>query len=500
MTLSQNTTVMATFNGAGLPPFAQQAYLKASNTGFGDLFGSAALDGDTLVVGASSESSNATGVNGNQADNGASAGGAVYVFTRTNGVWSQQAYLKASNTGAIDLFGVSVALSGDTLVVGAVGEDSNATGVNGNQADNSAPNSGAAYVFTRANGVWGQQAYLKASNTEGNTLPNPFGDGFGISVALSGDTLVVGAYFEDSSATGVNGNQADNSAPDSGAAYVFTRTGGVWSQQAYLKASNTGLGEQFGESLALSGDTLVVGAAREGGNAVGVNGNQADKSAFSFNGAVYVFTRTGSVWSQQAYLKASNTEGNDQFGTSVALSGDTLVVGAPFEDSNATGVNGNQADNSAPSSGAAYVFTRTNGVWSQQAYLKASNTEGSTSQNSLGDLFGVSVALSGDRLVVGAGGEDSNATGVNGNQADNSALDSGAAYVFTRAGGVWSQQAYLKASNTGADDGFSSRVGLFGDTLVVGAHGEDSNATGVNGNQADDSAPFSGAAYVFVAQ
>src|SRR6478736_10195155 len=152
----------------------------------------------------------------------------------------QQGYLKASNTNADDLFGFNVALSGDTLVVGAPQESSNAIGVNGNQADTSAPNSGAVYVFTRANGVWTQQAYLKASNTEA-------GDQFGVIMALDGDTLAVGAQFEDSSATGVNAhNESDNSAKDSGAVYVFTRTAGVWTQQAYLKASNTGEGDQFG--------------------------------------------------------------------------------------------------------------------------------------------------------------------------------------------------------------------------------------------------------------
>ena len=127
---------------------------------------------------------------------------------------------------------------------------------------------------------------------------------------------------------------------------MFTRTAGVWSQQAYLKASNTGAGDGFGYSVALAGDTLAVGAPFEGSNATGVNGNQADNSAPS--GAVYVFTRTGGVWTQQAYLKASNTDASDEFGIAVALVGETLAVGAWDEDSNATGVNGNQADNSMP--------------------------------------------------------------------------------------------------------------------------------------------------------
>jgi hypothetical protein len=462
---------------------ALSTYLKASNTGAVDWFGlSISTSGDTIVVGACQEDSNATGVNGNQADNSADSAGAVYVFTRTAGVWSQQTYLKASNTEAYDLFGYSVSISGDTIVVGAYGEDSNATGVNGDQADNSASISGAAYVFTRTAGVWSQQAYLKASNSDA-------GDEFGRSVSISGDTIVVGAYYEASNATGVNGNQADNSALESGAAYVFTRTAGVWSQQAYLKASNTGANDCFGYSVSISNDTIVVGAYGEASNATGINGNGADNSTPD-SGAAFVFTRTAGVWSQQAYLKASNTGANDFFGLSVSMSGDTIAVGACHEDSNATGANGNEADNSALNAGAAYVFTRTAGVWSQQAYLKASNTEAN-------DNFGSSVSIFNDTIVVGAPYEASNATGVNGNQANNLATDSGAAYVFTRTAGIWSQQAYLKASNTGVGDCFGGLVSISGDTIVVGASGEDSNATGVNGNQANNSAANSGAAYVY---
>jgi hypothetical protein len=195
---------------------------------------------------------------------------------------AQQAYLKASNTDWYDNFGFSVAASGDTVVVGAYGEGSSATGVNGNQANNSALDSGAAYVFVRdTDGVWYQQAYLKASNTGAN-------DYFGWSVSASGDMVVVGALHEDSSATGVDGNQADNSASSSGAAYVFVRNVGVWSQQAYLKASNTGFFDEFGLSVAVSGDTVVVGAYQEDSNATGVNGDQNNNLAVS-SGAAYVF-------------------------------------------------------------------------------------------------------------------------------------------------------------------------------------------------------------------
>ena len=460
----------------------EEAYLKASNTGAGDLFGySVSLSGDTLAVGAWLESSGATGVNGSQSDDSASNSGAVYVFTRTESTWSQQAYLKASNTDADDRFGYSVSLSGNTLAVGAIGEAGIGTGVNGSQSDNSASLSGAVYVFTRSGSTWSQQAYLKASNTD-------MSDYFGSSISLSGDTLAVGAIGESSSATGVDGSQSDNSAWNSGAVYVFTRSGSIWSQQAYLKASNTDAWDSFGHAVSLSGDTLAVGANGEAGSAAGVNGDQSDNGAFE-NGAVYVFTRTGGIWSQQAYLKASNTGQHDLFGHSVSLSGDTLAVGANGESGGATGVEGSQDDDSALNSGAVYVFTRTGSTWNQQAYLKASNTDE-------GDEFGLSVSLSGDTLAVSAGGESSGATGVNGSQSDNSVSLSGAVYVFTRTGSTWSQQAYLKASNTDEYDWFGTSISLSGDTLAVGANAEAAGAIGVNGDQSDNSAPSSGAVYI----
>ncbi|RLB47386.1 MAG: integrin, partial [Deltaproteobacteria bacterium] len=261
---------------------AREAYLKASNTDTRDFGGSVTLSGDTLAVGAAYESSNALGSGGDQSDNSVLLAGAVYVFTRSGGVWTQQAYLKGSDTDAGDRFGASVALSGDTLAVGAWGEASNAVGSGGDQSDNSASRAGAVYVFTRSAGVWTQQAYLKASNADRE-------DFFGGSVTLSGNTLVVGAWGEDSNALGSGGDQSDNSAPYAGAVYVFTRSAGVWTQQAYLKASNTDAFDRFGGSVTLSGNTLAVGAAQEASNAVGSGGDQSDNSA-SRAGAVYVFT------------------------------------------------------------------------------------------------------------------------------------------------------------------------------------------------------------------
>jgi hypothetical protein len=263
--------------------------------------------------------------------------GAVFVFTRSDGVWSQQASLKASNAEEDDGFGTSVAISNDTVVVGAPYEDSNASG---GEDDNSSKSRGAAYVFTRSEGTWSQQAYLKAGNIEGQALLGasgdysiasirlPYGYEFGTSVAVSDDTLVVGANQE---------------------VYVFTRNSDSWSQQASLKASIAEEYDGFGTSVTLSGDTLVVGAPYRDGSATG---GEDDNSVLN-SGTAYVFTRSGGVWSQQANLNTSNAEGGDEFGTSVAISGDTLVVGAPGEDSSATG---GESDNSAPNAGAAYVW------------------------------------------------------------------------------------------------------------------------------------------------
>lgn len=467
-------------------PTAQQAYLKArydasSET---DLFGcSIAIAGDTVVIGAYGEDSSAKGVNGNQADSSAPDSGAAYVFVRSAGVWSQQAYLKASNTGSGDRFGWSVGIAGDTVVIGAPNEDSSALGVNGNQTDNSARDSGAAYVFVRSGTTWSQQAYIKASQTGTR-------DVFGIAVGVSGDTVVVGAQHEDSTATGVNGNQINNSASDSGAAYVFVRLGTEWSQEAYLKASNTGFSDLFGCAVAISNDTVVIGARLEDSGSTGVNGDQGNNGA-NGSGAAYVFARDGGTWSQQAYLKASNAGQSDEFGDAVAIWGDTIVIGARYERSNATGVNGDQANNSRNGAGAAYVFVRgtDDATWTQQAYLKASFDRSF-------NLFGSAVGVWGDTVVIGAIGDGSDATGING-QHGYGASSSGAAHIFVRSDATWTHQAYVKASNTDAHDNFARSVAIWGDTVVIGAVGEDSNATGVNGDEADNTAPETGAAYFF---
>jgi hypothetical protein len=312
-------------------------------------------DGGTIAVGALGEASAARGVDGDQGNNSRGFAGAVYVFTRADGAWRQQAYIKASNPGESDNFGWSLALSGDgaTLAASAPTESGAATGIDGDQTNQSAVAAGAVYLFTRAGDAWSQQAYIKASNTDR-------ADTFGSGVALSADgaTLAVGAYGEDSAATGVDGDQTNDSQLESGAAYVFRRTGTAWHQEAYLKASNTGLTDQFGWSLALSSDgaRLAVGAVSEESAAKGIGGDQGDDSAFA-SGAIYLFQHDGASWHQEAYLKASNPGIADQLGWSVAMAGDgTIAAAAPEESSAARGIGGNQLDNSASAAGAVYVF------------------------------------------------------------------------------------------------------------------------------------------------
>lgn len=444
------------------------SYIKASNTDARDEFGSA-LDysNDRLVVGALQEQSGSTGVNGDQLSNDLYASGSVYVYQRTGSTWLQEAYLKASNTGQGDAFGAAVAISGNTIVVGAPGEASTSTGIGGDQSDDTIYCAGAVYVFVHDGVEWTQEAYIKASN------PTAL-DGFGWAVDIIGDTLVVGAPFESSGSAGVNGNQFDDGTHEAGAAYVFVRDKGGWSQEAYIKASNPSVGAGFGGALSMSENTLVVGAYGEGSVSTGINGNQSNNDAPS-SGAAYVFSRQGSTWAQEAYLKASNTDMGDGFGTGVDISGDTIVVGAPAERSSATGVNGSEVDNSVQGAGAAYVFVRQGSSWIQQAYLKAPI-------NKTESLFGGNLAIRNDRLLVGAPVEDEG---------------TGAAHLFSRSGTTWTSRARIQGSNTESPDFFGGSLAMEGDQILVGAFGERSDAIGIDGDDSDNSLERSGAVYSF---
>lgn len=426
-----------------LQPFGDP---RGSGGDFGQSF---AIDGNTIVVGTPDDSSGGTGVNPPVDPKTSSAGsGAAHVFVRSGGVWVHQAYLKASNTGENDHFGSSVAISGNTIAIGAPDEDSGATGIDGNQQDETAADSGAVYIFVRSGTTWTQQAYIKASN--------PREDGAFGNVALSGDTLAVGSPGESSAATGIDGDQQDTTAPGAGAAYVFRRTGATWAQQAYIKASNTGGGDNFG-LVSLDGDTLAVGASREDSIATGIDGAQDNDDA-SEAGAVYVFRSAADVWAQEAYIKASNTDAGDLFGPT-ALSGNTLVVTAEGEDSSATGVNGDQELDDLFDAGAAYVFVRSGSTWTQQAYVKASNSDDTDALDT--------ASIFGNTMVLGSSEEASAATGINGDQTDNSSAGAGAAYLFKRSGTTWTQKAYIKHP-TDASSGFVGSA-LSAQWLLIGS-------------------------------
>ncbi|MBM9502057.1 putative Ig domain-containing protein [Leptospira sp. 201903071] len=525
------------------------SYLKSPNAenfgGNGDGFGSrVAISGDTMVIGAQSEDSNQTTVTNfpgpvldSATDNdGTSSSGAAYVFRRVGTSWVLEAYLKAPNPEISDAFGTSVAISGDTIIVGAIAEDSNQTtvtnapftGLTPAGDNDSAANSGAAYIFRRTGNTWGLEAYLKAP-TSGSTIQ------FGISVAVSGDTAVVGAIFEDNDQTSVTNAPAvpvsNTNASDSGAAYVFARTGTTWAFEAYLKAPNAEAGDNFGSSVSISEDsnTIAVAAKSERSNQTSVSNAPSpgltpagDNDSATGAGAVYVFRKNGGNWAWEAYLKAPNTESNDQFGVSVAISGNRIVVGASGEDSNQGSVVNVLGPSLTPAgdndgatgAGAAYVFVRSGSTWSWESYLKAPNAENFAG---VGDGFGLNVAILGDIIVVGAGGEDGASSSVLNSPSafptsatdDDTVTNAGAAYVFHRSDSGWNLRSFLKAPNAenvgGTGDSFGTAVGVSNECIVIGASGEDSSQvlnffapnTPPNAATDDDAAVNSGAVYTF---
>jgi len=375
------------------------AKLLASDGATGDQLGiSVAVDADTAVIGVSADD-----------DDGGDSGSA-YVFTRSAGVWTEQAKLTASDGAATDLFGISVDVDGDTAVIAAFFDDDNGD------------NSGSAYIFTRSGTTWTQQAKLTASDGATNDL-------FGGAVAVDGDTAVIGAPEDDDS-----GNS-------SGSAYVFTRSGTTWAQQAKLAAGDAAALDRFGFSVAVDADSAVIGAHLDDDNG-------------GASGSAYVFTRSGTSWTQQRKLTASDRAASDRFGISVAMDADTAVIGASGDDDNGAG------------SGSAYVFTRGGGMWSEQAKLTASD-------GAADDVFGKSVAVDGDTAVIGARLDDDHG------------IDSGAAYLFSRSAGVWTEQQKLTASDGATSDLFGFSVAVNGVTAVIGAILDDDKGTN------------SGSAYVF---
>jgi hypothetical protein len=338
---------------------------------------------------------------------GKSNQGSAYVFVRSGTTWIYQAQLIASDGLAQDNFGLSVAVSGETIAVSARYDD---IGVNEDR--------GSVYVFTRSGTAWTEQTQLLAAD-------GTAGDQFGSSVALSGETIAVGTSADD-----INPND------DRGSVYVFTRSGTVWSQQAKFSAADGAAGDNFGNSIAIDADTIIVGAPLDD---VGANSNQ---------GSAYVFVRSGTVWTQQAQLFSVTGAADSFFGESVAISGDMVVLGEPFF---SLGTNTRE--------GAAHVYIRSGTIWSPQAQLLASDA-------AVSDQFGSSVAFSSSKIVVGAPFDD---VGANSNQ--------GSAYVFVRNGASWTQEQKITAADGAAEDFFGRSVAINGNNLIVGANLDDVGAS-----------------------
>ncbi|MGE0762764.1 MAG: Calx-beta domain-containing protein [Bdellovibrionales bacterium] len=482
--------------------WCQQAYMKVQ---WGKRLGeSTSVHNDTVVVGATTHSGTDSGVingTGMPGDSAPLNSGMAVVYARSGSTWVRQATLLPPAPDTFDYFGRKVRVSGNTAVMSTGDEDSLATGViNGTGAafNEGASASGAALVYKRTGNTWVQEAYLKASNAEAD-------DGFGFAIDLDEDTVVVGAYKEDSSVTGITagtGGSSDNTAADAGAVYVFKRTGNTWVQEAFLKANNTGADDQFGYSVAVSQNTVVVTAPNEDSSLTGVSNGPGftDNELGANDGSAYVFRRTGSTWVQEAILRSSGAGGQLFFGNDIDISADSIIVANYLDYSDETGVkNGTDGpiNSDASASGAAYIFKRTGLTWVQESYLKAGNSEAND------EFARGGVAISGNLAAVGSIREDSISSQViNGTASatDNDGVNSGAVYVYRRTGNTWVQSAYLKASNGKAGDLFGSSVAIDGDTLIVGAEEESSTATQV-ANQAWAPAfaqgSSIGAAYVF---
>ncbi len=331
--------------------------------------------------------------------------GAAYVFERSGSQWVQTAKLTAADGEANDRFGTSVAIEGDTVVVGAFDDDFG-----------SSVNQGSAYVFTRTGTAWTQRAKLSAFDGESN-------DSFGISVAISGDTIVVGAYGD---------NVGSN--PDQGSAYVFVGSGATWTLQTQLTTppAHAGVADNFGVSVSLSRSGTVtrvlIGAYSDD---VGANVDQ---------GAAYVWFRTGTTWAFEQQITASDGAPGDRFGLSVSLSANAAIIGAYLDD---VGTNVDQ--------GSAYVFTRSPTNWTQHSRLVAAD-------GAAGDLFGIDVAIAGSLALVGASAGDAGAI-----------ADQGTAYVFGLANGVWVQCEELAHPAVLPADRFGISVAMDGTTAIVGA-------------------------------
>ena len=321
------------------------------------------------------------------------------------------------------------------------------------------------------------QAYIKASDATDS-------DNFGNVVAIDGDRLVVGARHEDGCGTGVNPASNPDGCDSSGAAYIFERTNGVWAQTAMLKASNPGAGDQFGGNLTLEGDILVVGARYEDSCAASIGGDETDELC-SNAGAAYIFEYANGAWSQTAYVKPSNMDAGDNFGSHMAISGTRVAITAIYENSCSAGVGGDMSNNACNSPGAVFTFEKDANGWGQEEYFKSNIPSDS-------ERYGQGIALDGDRLVVGAGRQRGCTVGQT-----SGCNNGGSAYIYDYANGAWSMIVELKPSNLNGGDRFGEDVALDGDRVLISARNDDSCATTIDGNMSDNNCSNTGAAHLY---
>jgi len=441
--------------------FAEVALAKADPVVAGDRFGSAmAVFDGRVAVGISDEDSDGS----DRLDDSVANSGAVVLLSETaEDVFEEEAYLKAASPAPGDRFGLAVDIDGDTLVVGAPGR----------AAPGPIPRAGAVFVFTLVEDAWVEQSVLFASNPGENDM-------FGTSVGIDGNRVIVGAPGEASDGSGPDVDDAVGA----GAAYVFEREGTTWSEVAYLKADNARAGALFGSSVDVYLERVAVGAPGEATEQVDEPEEPVEFTAPN-SGAVYVFEPVDGGYAQVSFIKGSPIDDGDQLGTDVSMFEQTIVAGAPGDDASGIG----SRDDAAVDSGAAYVFTADlDGVWTEQAFLKANAV--SLGFTLAGDRFGTRVDLVENTVLIGAPGEDGDGT----NEENDGLPDSGAAYSFRRLGGVgWDRIAYLKASNAGPMDRFGEEVATDGGLFAVGAPAEDSVADDPDSDGATDA----GAIYLF---
>lgn len=318
---------------------------------------------------------------------------------------------------------------------------------------------------------------------------------FGHALDLDGDTLVIGAPGDASNYQGIFPGPITNDpeqfdADRSGAVHVYRRSGTTWKLEAYIKASNGDGDDLFGHAVAINGDLLVVGAPGEDSESTGINSTPTQQQIGLGVGAAYIYRRTGTTWNLEAYVKADFVNTGDEFGASVDVEGDLVVIGAPGEDAAGTLFGGNPGTNYRVDSGAVYAYAYDGSAWSLEEYFKAAGSDA-------GDAFGAALALRNGALLVGAPGVDSGASGVDGDVNDNSTADAGAAFTFYRSGTSWSYGEFIKASNPAANNEFGAAVAIDAAALAIGAPGEAGASTSINGSQVQGGKPDSGAVYVF---